>query len=388
MIYLSKSDSPSATEKLLASARKAVADARGQYWMVEGGITLRAAPDIADTLRKLVEAHTIASVIANRAQLGLIASRKGKLGMVGTVQNIQGDLFRFGLTLDRSPLISYTTKSGQTAKHRDLNKGDEFAAMVHHEHLTQALLAVSEDKRSMFRIVAHHPQLIRRMTAFGDKSTPITRAFTLSLDNNLTVSAGRVYTAQPWMTRNPKELTSSTVMQGCDFSSDIARLVAENLVEQACYTDSPLDNAFAITFAEAAATVSRAEALMRKIADGFQRQLGKYAGFSNWGQEVKQDEAVTIKLADGMVGLSGVSAVSFKSAENADMPIIRSIALTRMASVEVQQVRFRATTPDAAFDSGRGEWTKCRNVVQKSMDDVITKQIKAAKTVAEVLKKR
>lgn len=350
MIYKDKARVTTWIEEYVFHYRKVLKQTRKDYEAGQAGV--------GPTLRSLSRIYSSAALLCDYLQKHMIALTGGRVPMHMVLAGSDGDLYGLGLTMDQTSILtSYVSNLGG-AKFNDLAEGDEFASVIQRDFIGKALSTIANDGRGLFKVVAHHPALMRRMAAFAGKDKPIRRTFTLSIDNDAAVSAQKLYIRRHWQALPPKYLTNEYVTLRCAKVSDEAQLVAENLVEQACYTDQPVLNGLFVLFYEAQHMRTLSGSLIKKIALQIQKDCGKYKGFTGFGKEVDQKTAEAVQIAPGIVAISGAPIVSVKSALNADVQLIKGFVANKMASAEVQQLQFGMSSKNQndGWDIKAVEW--------------------------------
>lgn len=386
MLNLRKDVEPTWTEAFIRKSRTIVKQLR-EGGELSGDLIATGKHDPVQALRLAFAVYSNMSMVADYCQKAMLTLNGGSMATLNEVSGPYGDVYQLGLTLNQVSVLTSPHALANAGKSSELIKGDDFATMIQHEHLSGVLRSIADDNRSMFRIVAHHPDLMRRMSAVLGQKGPIQRTFTLSLDNNLAVSGNRIYFRRQWDTLRPSMLSQKFVIDKAANVSNMARLMSERMVEHACYTDDPRKNMAAVLFFEADQVRQRAETLLKGAARAFQKRMAmKYKGFSSFGSMVEQGEAIAVNLGTGLVALSGAPIVSVKSAVNADMPIIKAIAVTHLGSVEVQQLRFAGTANTKPSGEAFIHWPDCQEFARKSLDPFFIKTQKDALAANKYLK--
>lgn len=360
MIYKNKSRNQTWTEDYLFHYRKVMADTRRD--MSAG--TAKLGP----TLRTLSRIYSSATLLLDYCQKHFITLSGMKVPLQFEVMGSDGNVYTLGMTMDPNSVLTTGLSNKNAAKSRELMKGDEFAAMIQYDHIGASLSKIANDGRGRFKIVAHHPALMRRMSAFQGDRGPIYRSFTLSVDNDMAVTDFAIYTRRHWMALPASKLTSEFVNLRCAKVSDEAQMLAEGLVEQGCYTASPTLNGLLVMMHEASVLKEQARTAIHELAARVKKHCCKHKGFSSFGQHVNQDGAVVIPIDIGIVAISGAPCFSIKSAQNANVPLIRSLVGNKMASVEVQQLQFGTTAKPAAHDKAHLSWDACMHYITNKVE--------------------
>lgn len=324
-----------------------------------------------EALRTYSRAYSSMAMVCDISMRHIMAASELTLPATFTIRGKDGRDYQSGLLVDAHNVMHSPIPLGGATKHTDIAKGDEIAAITHFEQLNKGLLKVANLSKSRFRIVAHHPALMKRMTAFIGSKGAVRRTFTLSIDNDMAVSDHIINIRRPWACVPKSKMTRAEIMQRSAKVSDKARMLSERLVEQGCYTDEVVLNALYVLYYQASQTRKWAGDLIRAIYRDIQKELSKYKGFSGWGQDVRQEEAITFAIGKGVTAMSGAPIVSFKSAENAEMPLIVAGVGNLLASVEVQDFRFDTVTVAIPAEVHGINWDAHQRVYEKLLDPMM-----------------
>ena len=322
-------------------------------------------------LRNLSRVVSSAALLSDYCQKHLIAMTNHKLPAQFRVAGSDGNVYDVGLVMDINSILTSFVSNREKEKELALMQGDYFAAFEQSRLIRAALECIGDDDQGRFRIIAHHPSLMKRMAAFAGKNDSINRTFTLSIDNDMAVSAGKVYFRRPWMALPVSHLNREFVETKAALVADDARLLAEKMVEQGCYTDSPVLNGLLVLFSEASQLKHRAESMVQKISREIQGSMAKYDGYRSFGKQMRQKEAFVTQVEPGILAISGAPITSVKSVQRANFPVIKSLINSRVASVEVQQMQFRSTMRSKSVDTADINWdTHMSYAVRNIMDNL------------------
>ena len=131
-----------------------------------------------------------------------------------------------------------------------------------------------------------------------------------------------------------------SVVEACNKSKDLSRLMAEKVKTTAILTKAPNAGIAFVIMSEAAYVRNKLKRPIERLHMEIRSMAARYQGFTGIGTRVSMDEAAVMRYSDGIALVAGVKPVSYKSAENADFSKILPFTIRRLASIEIPEVKF------------------------------------------------